>query len=57
MDENPDWRLIGPGELVHVDADCRLHSRIALSDPPAHPLTLADLDPHAAASQRGAGAA
>jgi glutamine amidotransferase len=53
MDENPGWRALEPGELVHVDADRRLHSRIALPDPPAHLLTLADLDPHAAASQRG----
>lgn len=52
MDENPAWRLLEPGELVHVDAERRLRSRIALDQPPAQLLTLADLDPHAAASQR-----
>ncbi len=51
MDENPAWRLLEPGELVHVDADRRVRSRIALDRAPAHLLTLADLDPRAAESQ------
>lgn len=51
LDENPDWRPLRPGELVHVAPDQRITSRIALPDPPVHPLTLADLHPHAAASQ------
>jgi glutamine amidotransferase len=37
MDENPGWRALAPGELVHVDPDLRVTSRIALPDPPAHP--------------------
>jgi len=52
MDDNPGWRPVEPGELVHVDAHRRVRSRMALAAPPAHLLTLADLDPHAAASQR-----
>jgi predicted glutamine amidotransferase len=52
MDDNPAWRLLEPGELVHVDAERRLHCRIALDQAPAQLLTLADLDPRAAASQR-----
>jgi predicted glutamine amidotransferase len=52
MDENPAWRLLEPGELVHVDSRRRVHRHPVLTEPPAHPLTLADLDPHAAASQR-----
>jgi predicted glutamine amidotransferase len=51
MDENPAWRLLEPGELVHVDAGRRVRSRIALDRAPAHLLTLAELDPRAAASQ------
>jgi glutamine amidotransferase len=51
MDENPAWHLLEPGELVHVDARRRVHRRIVLDRAPAHLLTLADLDPHAAASQ------
>ena len=52
MDDDPGWRLLAPGELIHVDADLHVHSRIILKEAPAHPLTLADLDPRAAASQR-----
>ena len=54
LDDNPDWRALRPGELVHVGPDQRVTSRIVLPDPPAHPLTAADLDPHAAASQNTA---
>ena len=52
MDEDPHWRLLAPGELLHVAADQRLTSRIAVDRPPTHRLTLADLHPRAAASQR-----
>ena len=55
MDENPGWRLLDPGELLHVDGRRRIHRRIALADAPAHLLTLADLEPRAAASQRATG--
>ncbi|MEU6776739.1 class II glutamine amidotransferase [Streptomyces sp. NPDC046759] len=54
MDENPHWQLMAPGELLHVGPDLQVDTRIALPDPPAHPLTLADLRPEAAASQRPA---
>jgi predicted glutamine amidotransferase len=52
MDDSPGWRLLDPGELVHVDANQRVTSEIALHGAPTHPLTLADLEPRAAASQR-----
>lgn len=52
MDDDAGWRPLAPGELLHVDADLRIHSRVVLNDPPSRPLTLADLDPRAAASQR-----
>jgi len=54
LDDNPDWRALRPGELVHVGPDQRVTSVIALPDPPAYPLTVADLDPRAAASQNAA---
>lgn len=51
MDEDPGWRLIPSGDLVHVGQDLAVASHAVLERPPAHPLTLADLDPRAAASQ------
>ncbi|MER6734165.1 class II glutamine amidotransferase [Streptomyces puniciscabiei] len=54
MDESPHWQLMAPGELLHVDPELRVTSRVAVADPPAHPLTLSDLRPEAAASQRPA---
>jgi predicted glutamine amidotransferase len=55
MDEDAGWRNLAPGELVHVDAELRAHTSIALPEPPRHRLTLADLDARAAASQAPAG--
>ncbi|UTT68780.1 class II glutamine amidotransferase [Arthrobacter sp. DNA4] len=51
MDHNPGWRPLAPGELVHVGADLAVTCTFPFPDQPAHPLTLADLDPFAAASQ------
>jgi predicted glutamine amidotransferase len=51
MDEDAGWRLLESGELLHVDADLKVTSTRELHQPPAHPLTLADLDVKAAASQ------
>ncbi|HWE12289.1 MAG TPA: class II glutamine amidotransferase [Solirubrobacteraceae bacterium] len=52
MDEDPGWRLLDSGELVHVDFELSVDSRRVLDAPPAHQLTLADLDPRARSSQR-----
>ena len=51
MDEDPGWRQLQSGELLHVAGDLAVTGRRVLTDPPAQPLTLADLDPRAAASQ------
>ena len=51
LDENPAWRALSPGELLHVGPDLRVSTRVALPDPPAHLLTLSDLQPKAASSQ------
>jgi predicted glutamine amidotransferase len=51
MDEDSRWRELGPGELLRVDADLRVTRTRVLDSPPAHPLSLADLGAHAAASQ------
>jgi glutamine amidotransferase len=51
MDEDPGWRALESGELLHVDGD--LHATVTrpLDRAPAHQLTLADLGHQAAASQ------
>ena len=51
MDADPGWRLMAPGELVHIDADLHIDSQVVIDHPPARLLTLADLRPQAAASQ------
>ena len=51
MDEDPAWSEMAAGELLHIAPDLTVTRTLALPDPPAHPLTLADLEPHAAAAQ------
>ena len=51
MDEDPGWRALDSGELVHVGPRRVVTARVAVPRPPAHQLTLADLRPEAAASQ------
>jgi predicted glutamine amidotransferase len=53
MDDDPGWRPLTSGELLHVGADLTVSSRQIIDHPPANPLTLADLGQQAAASQRG----
>jgi predicted glutamine amidotransferase len=36
MDDDPRWRLLEPGELVHADAALRVTSTVVLPDPPRH---------------------
>lgn len=50
MDDDPAWRLLEPGELLHVGADLVTSSSTSLP-PPRHLLTLSELDSIAAASQ------
>ncbi len=51
MDEDPGWRRLASGELLHVGPRLEVTSTIAVDRPPSHPLTLDDLEPHAAAAQ------
>jgi hypothetical protein len=43
MDDDPRWRLLDAGELVHVDAALRVDRSVVLPDPPTHPLRREDL--------------
>ena len=36
LDGETGWRMLAPGELVHVRPDLSIESRIAISQPPAH---------------------
>jgi glutamine amidotransferase len=51
MDEDPGWRSLRSGELLHVDASLRVTRRVILPEPPRHQLTVHQLSPRAAASQ------
>jgi predicted glutamine amidotransferase len=51
LDDDPGWRDLEPGELLHVGPDLTVKSTLALPEPPRHRLTLDDLRPSAAASQ------
>ncbi|MCC3292223.1 MULTISPECIES: class II glutamine amidotransferase [unclassified Arthrobacter] len=51
MDANPNWRLLDSGEMLHVDSDLNVLRTFPLPQHPQHLITLADLDPAAAASQ------
>jgi predicted glutamine amidotransferase len=51
MDGETGWRLLDPGELIHVGIDLSVTSSSSLPTVPTHPLTLADMSPTAAASQ------
>jgi glutamine amidotransferase len=51
MDEDPGWRSLDSGELLHVDKELEVRVARPFPDQPRHLLTLADLDKRAAASQ------
>jgi predicted glutamine amidotransferase len=51
MDEDPGWRPLQSGELLHVDGELNVRISRPLPEPPRHLLTLADLDARAAESQ------
>jgi predicted glutamine amidotransferase len=54
MDDDPAWRLLEPGELLHVSADLTVASSTPLPAVPRHLLQRAQLDPVIAASQHPA---
>ena len=51
MDDDPGWRLLDPGELLHVSSTLEIMSSTPFPAEPAHLLSLSDLDPAAASSQ------
>ena len=51
MDDDPGWRELGSGQLLHVDPRLRVTVTTIVDGPPAHQLTVADLTGRAAGSQ------
>jgi len=51
MDDAERWRLIDPGELIHVDAGLQIRRELVLPDPPRHQLHSEDLSAAALAAQ------
>lgn len=51
MDDNPKWRLMDSGEVLHINPALEVSSSRPLPPEPRYRLTLADLDDRAAASQ------
>jgi predicted glutamine amidotransferase len=51
MDDKARWRLIDPGELVHVDSGLQISRELVLPDPPQHQLHSEDLSAAALAAQ------
>jgi predicted glutamine amidotransferase len=52
MDDDPDWRLLESGELLHVDGELGVSSERILERPPERQLSLEDLSRQAQESQR-----
>ena len=46
LDGAADWRMLDPGELVHIGPDLQVTSRVAVDHPPAHLHLLDEPDPN-----------
>lgn len=46
VDDSPDWLMLQPGELIAVDRELTITSRLALHGPPKQLLVLSEKDPN-----------
>ncbi len=46
IDDQEDWRMLEPGELIHVGPDLSMTSRIVVDRAPAHLHLLDEADPN-----------
>jgi glutamine amidotransferase len=46
LDGERGWRMLAPGELVHVHPDLTVESAIVISDPPARLVPLPTANPN-----------
>jgi glutamine amidotransferase len=51
MDSDPGWTPLGSGELIQITSSLEVRRRTILPEPPAHPLSLEQLEGGARASQ------
>jgi glutamine amidotransferase len=51
MDANPSWRLLEPGELIHIDRELKVTSTIAVPDAPVHMIDLTQMTMREAIAQ------
>jgi predicted glutamine amidotransferase len=51
IDDNPNWRMMDSGEILHIAPSLEVRSSHPLPPTPRHRLTLADLSDQAASSQ------
>jgi glutamine amidotransferase len=46
IDDSDDWRMLDPGELLHIGPDLQMRSQVAVDHPPAHLHLLDEADPN-----------
>ena len=46
LDGEDGWRMLAPGELVHVRPDLSVQSAVVLAEPPARPVPLSGQSPN-----------
>jgi predicted glutamine amidotransferase len=46
LDGEDGWRMLAPGELVHIRADLSVQSAVVLDEPPARPVPLSAQNPN-----------
>ena len=46
IDDQEDWRMLDPGELIHVGPDLSFTSTLGIERPPAHLHLLDEADPN-----------
>jgi len=46
LDDEDGWRMLGSGELIHVTPDLKVHTTLAVPDPPAHLVPLPAANPN-----------
>jgi glutamine amidotransferase len=46
LDGESGWRMLAPGELVHVRPDLSVRSEVVITQPPARPVPISGQNPN-----------